>query len=52
VELIGGPAWLATDGEVLAQVRRLTFRVAKRPIAVYRRNEANWPDRPRPHLRW
>lgn len=52
VELIGGPAWLATDGEVLAQVRRLTFRVATRPIAVYRRNEANWPDRPRPHLRW
>lgn len=51
VELIGGPAWLATDGEVLTQVRRLTFRVAERPIAVYRRNEANWQDRPRPHLR-
>ncbi|MGH3672908.1 MAG: diacylglycerol/lipid kinase family protein [Pseudonocardiaceae bacterium] len=52
VELIGGPAWLATDGEVLARVRRLTFRVAERPIAVYRRIEVNWPDRPRPHLRW
>jgi hypothetical protein len=26
--------------------------VAEPPIAVYRRHEENWPDRPRPHLRW
>lgn len=52
VELLGGRAMLSTDGEVHDEAGRFTFRVAERPIAVYRRNEENWPDRPRPHLRW
>jgi diacylglycerol kinase family enzyme/membrane-associated phospholipid phosphatase len=52
VELIGGHAMLATDGEVLEEAGRFTFRVAERPVAVYRRNEENWRHRPRPHLRW
>jgi undecaprenyl-diphosphatase len=51
VELLGGHAVLSTDGEVRDEAGRFTFRVAERPIAVYRRNEENWPDRPRPHLR-
>ncbi|MGH3788613.1 MAG: bifunctional phosphatase PAP2/diacylglycerol kinase family protein [Pseudonocardiaceae bacterium] len=52
VELIGDKAMLATDGEVLDEAGRFTFRIAERPIAVYRRDEDNWPDRPRPHLPW
>jgi diacylglycerol kinase family enzyme/membrane-associated phospholipid phosphatase len=52
VELIGDHAFLATDGEVMDEAGRFTFRVAERPIAVYRRNEENWPDRPRPHHPW
>ncbi|HKR48184.1 MAG TPA: phosphatase PAP2 family protein [Pseudonocardiaceae bacterium] len=52
VEMIGDHASLATDGEVLDEASRFTFRVADRPIAVYRRDEQNWPDRPRPHLPW
>jgi undecaprenyl-diphosphatase len=52
VELIDGHAFLATDGEVMDEAGRFTFRVAERPIAVYRRNEENWPDRPRPHHPW
>ncbi|MDT7712264.1 MAG: hypothetical protein QOG46_953, partial [Pseudonocardiales bacterium] len=52
VELIGMSACLATDGEVLDEAGRFTFRVAESPIAVYRRNEDNWPDRPRPHHPW
>ncbi|MGH3933821.1 MAG: phosphatase PAP2 family protein [Pseudonocardiaceae bacterium] len=52
VELIGDQASLATDGEVCDEAGRFTFRVAERPIAVYRRDEENWPDRPRPHLPW
>ncbi|MGQ0716814.1 MAG: bifunctional phosphatase PAP2/diacylglycerol kinase family protein [Pseudonocardiales bacterium] len=52
VELIGDHASLATDGEILDEAGRFTFRVAERPIAVYRRDEENWPDRPRPHLPW
>ncbi|MGH3961858.1 MAG: bifunctional phosphatase PAP2/diacylglycerol kinase family protein [Pseudonocardiaceae bacterium] len=52
VELIGDHAMLATDGEVLDEAGRFTFRVAGHPIAVYRRDEENWPDRPRPHLPW
>jgi undecaprenyl-diphosphatase len=52
VELIDGHAFLATDGEVMDEAGRFTFRVAERPIAVYRRNEENWPDRSRPHHPW
>jgi diacylglycerol kinase family enzyme/membrane-associated phospholipid phosphatase len=52
VEVLDDHASLATDGEILDEAGRFTFRVAERPIAVYRRNEANWPDRPRPHLSW
>jgi diacylglycerol kinase family enzyme/membrane-associated phospholipid phosphatase len=52
VELLGGHAMLSTDGEVRDEAGRFTFRVAERPIVVYRRYEKNWPDRPRPHLRW
>jgi undecaprenyl-diphosphatase len=52
VELIGNHAFLATDGEVMDEAGRFTFRVAERPIAVYRRNEENWPGRPRPHHPW
>jgi diacylglycerol kinase family enzyme/membrane-associated phospholipid phosphatase len=52
VELIGDHAYLATDGEVMADAGRFTFRVAERPITVYRRNEENWSDRPRPHHPW
>lgn len=52
VELIGDDAELATDGEVLDEAHRFFFRVAERPIAVYRRNEENWSDRPRPYLPW
>jgi undecaprenyl-diphosphatase len=51
VELLDGHATLSTDGEVHDEAGQFTFRVAERPIAVYRRNEENWPDRPRPHLR-
>ncbi|MDQ3762621.1 MAG: phosphatase PAP2 family protein, partial [Actinomycetota bacterium] len=52
VELIGDHACLATDGEVMDEAGRFTFRIAERPIAVYRRAEENWRDRPRPHLPW
>ncbi|MGH3874354.1 MAG: bifunctional phosphatase PAP2/diacylglycerol kinase family protein [Pseudonocardiaceae bacterium] len=52
VELIGDPVSLATDGEILAEAGRFTFRIADRPIAVYRRDERNWPNRARPHLPW
>ncbi|MGH3844890.1 MAG: bifunctional phosphatase PAP2/diacylglycerol kinase family protein [Pseudonocardiaceae bacterium] len=52
VELIGESAFLATDGEVLDEASRFAFRVADYPIAVYRRNEENWPDRPRPYQPW
>lgn len=50
VELVGDHAYLATDGEVTDEAGRFTFRIAKRPITVYRREEDNWPNRPRPHL--
>ncbi|HEY6423285.1 MAG TPA: phosphatase PAP2 family protein [Pseudonocardiaceae bacterium] len=43
VELIDAPARLAADGEVLDEACRFTLRVAEQPIAVYRRDEANWP---------
>ena len=52
VELIGNHASLATDGEICEEAGRFTFRIAERPIAVYRRNEENWFGRARPHLPW
>ncbi len=44
------PGMLATDGEVVERSGRYTFRVAKEPIEVYRRHEANWMGRHRPYL--
>jgi diacylglycerol kinase family enzyme len=44
------PALLATDGEVVEESGRYTFRVAPHPIAVYRRDEDRWTGRDRPHL--
>ena len=38
--------------EVMDEAGRFTFRVAERPITVYRRNEENWSGRPRPHHPW
>jgi len=49
VELVDGHGILATDGEVREEAGRFRFRVADAPIAVYRRDEHNWPDRDRPH---
>ncbi len=45
------PGMLATDGEVVEKAGRFTFRVAARPIPVYRRREDEWTGRPRPHQR-
>ena len=45
------PGMLATDGEVVEKAGRFTFRVASRPIPVYRRREDEWTGRPRPHQR-
>ncbi|WP_181782582.1 diacylglycerol/lipid kinase family protein, partial [Pseudonocardia pini] len=42
------PSMLATDGEVVEEAGRYTFRVAKEPIAVYRRDEERWTGRVRP----
>ncbi|WP_308283354.1 bifunctional phosphatase PAP2/diacylglycerol kinase family protein [Pseudonocardia nigra] len=44
------PGMLATDGEVVEEAGRYTFRVAKDPIPVYRRHEHNWTGRDRPFL--
>ncbi len=44
------PGMLATDGEVVEEAGRYTFRVAKEPIEVYRRREENWTGRDRPFL--
>lgn len=44
------PGMLATDGEVVETSGRYTFRVADRPIEVYRRREENWTGRDRPFL--
>lgn len=44
------PGMLATDGEVVEESGRYTFRVAKEPIEVYRRHEENWMGRHRPYL--
>ncbi|NMH99341.1 bifunctional phosphatase PAP2/diacylglycerol kinase family protein [Pseudonocardia acidicola] len=44
------PGMLATDGEVVEEAGRYTFRVAKDPIPVYRRDEDNWTGRDRPYV--
>ncbi len=45
------PGTLATDGEVVEKAGRFTFRVAARPIRVYRRDERRWTGRSRPYQR-
>ncbi|WP_226357166.1 phosphatase PAP2 family protein [Pseudonocardia sp. ICBG601] len=47
VELLE-PSMLATDGEVVEEAGRYTFRVAVKPIPVYRRDEDRWTGRDRP----
>jgi len=42
------PGMLATDGEVVEESGRYTFRVAERPVPVYRRHEDQWTGRERP----
>jgi diacylglycerol kinase family enzyme/membrane-associated phospholipid phosphatase len=44
------PGMLATDGEVVEESGRYTFRVAPEPIGVYRRDERRWTHRDRPFL--
>ena len=44
------PGMLATDGEVVAEAGRYTFRVAPARIPVYRRHEENWTGQDRPFL--
>ncbi len=44
------PGMLATDGEVVEQAGRYTFRVAKDAIPVYRRDERQWIGRDRPFV--
>jgi diacylglycerol kinase family enzyme/membrane-associated phospholipid phosphatase len=44
------PGMLATDGEVVEEAGRFTFRVAERRVPVYRRQEDNWSGRDRPFL--
>jgi diacylglycerol kinase family enzyme/membrane-associated phospholipid phosphatase len=44
------PGMLATDGEVVEEAGRFTFRVADRPIPVYRRHEERWTGQDRPFL--
>jgi diacylglycerol kinase family enzyme/membrane-associated phospholipid phosphatase len=46
------PGMLGTDGEVVEEAGRYTFRVAKSPIPVYRRQEGNWSGRDRPFMAW
>jgi hypothetical protein len=41
---------LATDGEVVEEAGRFTFRVAEQRVPVYRRHEVNWSGRDRPFL--
>jgi diacylglycerol kinase family enzyme/membrane-associated phospholipid phosphatase len=42
------PSMLATDGEVVEEAGRYTFRVARDPVPVYRRDEERWTGRDRP----
>jgi undecaprenyl-diphosphatase len=44
------PGMLACDGEVVESAGRFTFRVAPRPIPVYRRHEQRWTGRDRPFV--
>jgi undecaprenyl-diphosphatase len=44
------PGMLAADGEVVEEAGRFTFRVAERPVPVYRRHEERWRGRVRPFL--
>jgi undecaprenyl-diphosphatase len=44
------PGMLATDGEVVESAGRFTFRVAAKPIPVYRRDEPRWTGRDRPFV--
>ena len=44
------PSMLATDGELVEEAGRYTFRVAPNPIPVYRRDEERWSGRSRPFL--
>jgi undecaprenyl-diphosphatase len=44
------PGMLATDGEVVEEAGRYTFRVAKDAIPVYRRHEDRWTGRNRPFV--
>jgi diacylglycerol kinase family enzyme/membrane-associated phospholipid phosphatase len=44
------PGMLATDGEVVEESGRYTFRVAAGRIPVYRRDERHWEGRPRPFV--
>ncbi|MBN9108138.1 MAG: phosphatase PAP2 family protein [Pseudonocardia sp.] len=44
------PGILATDGEVVEEAGRYTFRVAPKPIPVYRRDEEQWSGRDRPFV--
>lgn len=44
------PGMLACDGEVVESSGRFTFRVAPRPIPVYRRDERRWTGRDRPFV--
>ena len=41
---------LATDGEVVENSGRYTFRVAAGQVPVYRRDEERWTGRPRPYV--
>ena len=44
------PGMLATDGEVVENSGRYTFRVAAGQVPVYRRDEERWTGRPRPFV--
>lgn len=44
------PGMLATDGEVVEEAGRYTFRVAHNRISVYRRDEDRWTGRYRPFV--
>ena len=45
VEVLGDAVEVAADGEVVAKGSHLRFAVGDRRIAVYRRDESNWPGR-------
>lgn len=45
VQILDAPIEVAADGEVVACGARMRFAVTGHPIAVYRRDESNWPER-------